>query len=60
MPKKGQKFKCRDKIPKSESTVGGGCKTSSLQINCFVMDKIETQLIRHIAFFHAIKENKIN
>jgi len=50
----------RDKIPKSENTVGWGCKTSSLQTNCFVIDNIETQLIRHIALFHAIKENRTN
>jgi len=31
--------------------LGWGCKTSSLQTN-------ETQLIRHIALFHAIKENR--
>jgi len=58
--KKGQKFQSRDKIPKSESTVGWGCKTSSLQTNCFVTDNTETQLIRHIALFHAIKENRTN
>jgi len=47
--KKGQKFQSRDNIPKSDSTVGWGCKTSSLQTNCFVIDNTETQLIRHIA-----------
>ena len=31
--------------------LGWGCKTSSLQAN-------ETQLIRDIALFHAIKENR--
>ena len=31
--------------------LGWGCKTSTLQTN-------ETQLIRHIALFHAIKENR--
>jgi len=41
-------------------TLGWGCKTSSLQTNCFVIDGIETQLIRHIDFFHAIKENRTN
>jgi len=35
-----------------------GCKTSSLQTNCFVIDNIETQLICHIALFHAVKENR--
>jgi len=29
------------------SLLGWGCKTSSLQTNCFVIDSIETQLIRH-------------
>ena len=58
IPKKGQKFQSRDKIPKSESTVGWGRKTFSLQINGFVIDNIEMQLIRHIALFHAIKENR--
>ena len=29
-----------------------------LPTNCFVIDNIETQLIRHIALFHAIKENR--
>jgi len=38
--------------------LGWGCKTSSLQTNCFVIDNIETQLTRHIALFHAIKENR--
>jgi len=38
--------------------LGWGCKASSLQTNCFVIDNIETQLIRHIALFHAIKENR--
>jgi len=38
--------------------LGWGCKTSSLQTNCFVIDEIETQLIPHLALFHAIKENK--
>jgi len=33
------------------------CKTSSLQTNCFVIDNIETQLIRRVALYHAIKEN---
>jgi len=56
----GQKFQSRDKISKSESTVGWGCKTSSLQTNCFVTDNIETQLIRHTALFHAVKENRTN
>ena len=36
--------------------LGWGCKTASLQTKCFVIDNIETQLIRHIALFHAIKE----
>jgi len=53
-------FQSSDKIPRSESTVGWRCKTSSLQINCFVIDNIETELIRHIALFHAIKENRTN
>jgi len=46
--------------PLSSGTVvlGWGCKTSSLQTNCLVIDTIETQLIRHIALFHAIKENR--
>jgi len=35
-----------------------GCKTSSLQTSCFVIDNIETQIICHIALFHAIKENR--
>ena len=56
--KKGQKFQSRDKIRKSESTVGWGCETSSLQTNYFVINNTETQLIRHIALFRAIKENK--
>jgi len=38
--------------------LGWGCKTSSLQTNCFVTDNFETQLIRHIGLFHAIKENR--
>jgi len=38
--------------------LGWGCKTSSLQTNCFVVDNIEMQLICHIALFHAIKENR--
>jgi len=58
IPNKGQKLQSRDKIPKSESTVGWGCKSSSLQTNCFVINNTETQLIRHIALFHTIKENK--
>jgi len=37
--------------------LGWGCKTSSLQTNCFVIDNIETQLIRHIALFRAIEVN---
>jgi len=37
--------------------LGWGCKTSSLQTNCFVIDNIEMQLIRHIGLFHAITEN---
>jgi len=38
--------------------LGWGCKTSSLQTNCFVMDNIEAQLIGHIALFQAIKGNR--
>ena len=38
--------------------LGWGCKTSSLQTNCFDIDNIETELMRHIALFHAIKENR--
>jgi len=38
--------------------LGWGCKTSSLRTRCFVIDNIEAQLIRHIALFHAIKENR--
>jgi len=37
---------------------GWGCETTSLQTNCFAIGNIETQLIRHIALFHAIKENR--
>jgi len=49
--------------PLSSGTVvlGWGCETSSLQSNCFVIDNIQTQLtqlIRHIALFHAIKEDR--
>jgi len=40
------------------TVLGWGCKTSSLQTNCFVIDNIETQNIRHIALFDAIKENR--
>ena len=58
--KKGQNFQSRDIIPKRESTVSWGCKTSSLQTNCFVIDSTETQLIHHIALFHAIKEYRTN
>jgi len=38
--------------------LGWGCKTSHLETNCFVIDNIETQLIRNIALFHAIKEDR--
>jgi len=38
--------------------IGWGLKTSSLRTKCFVIDNIETQLIRHIALFHALKENR--
>jgi len=38
--------------------LGWGCNTSGLRTNCFVIDKIETQLIRHTDRFHAIKENR--
>jgi len=38
--------------------LGWGCKISSLQTDCFVTDNIETQLIRHIGLFHAIKKNR--
>ena len=38
--------------------LGWGCKTSSLQTNCFVTDNTETQLLRHIPLVHAIKENR--
>jgi len=31
-----------------------------LQTNCFVIDNTETQLIRRIALFHEIKENRTN
>jgi len=37
---------------------GWSCKTSTLQTNCFVIENIETQLIPHIALFHAIKESR--
>ena len=42
----------------------GHCRTGlglynfQLANNCFVIDNIETQLIRHIALFHAIKEDR--
>ena len=38
--------------------LGWGCKTSSFQTNCIVIDNIETQLVRHMALSHAIKENR--
>jgi len=38
--------------------LGWGCKNSGLRTNCFVIDSIETQLIRHMGLFHAIKENR--
>jgi len=38
--------------------LGWGWKTFSMHTNYFVTDNIETQLIRHIARFHAIKENR--
>jgi len=40
--------------------LGWGCKTSSLQTNCFVMDNIETQVIRHIELFMQSKRIELN
>jgi len=58
--KKGQKFQSRDKLPKSESTVGWGGKTSSLQTNCFVINNIETQLAVISLFFMQSKKIRTN
>jgi len=56
----GQKPRFSALPPLSSGTVilGWGCKASTLQTNCFVIDNIETKLIHHITPFHAIKENR--